>query len=114
MLAQEVAISAGSLGSAALIGLLFPQAALAIMIGGFIGGLVVSAGYTTGKTYVLALIDSDDVDILVPVESTAEAIKDVAETASIKVKDAVSGMKNIGLKVAKNVTIKVYDLKGAI
>ena len=114
MLVQEVAVSAGSLGSAALVSLLFPHAALAIMIGSFIGGLVVSAGYTTGKTYVLALIDSADVDILVPVESTAEAIKDVAESASIKVKDAVSGMKNIGTKVAKNVTIKVYDLKGAI
>ena len=114
MLAQDVVVSAGSLGTEALVGLLFPQAVLAIMMGSFIGGLVVSTGYTTGKTYVLALIDSSDVDILVPVESTAEAIKDAAVSASIKMKDAVSGLKNIGTKITKNVTIKVYNLKGAI
>ena len=114
MLAQEVAVSAGSLGSAALVGLLFPHAVLAIMIGSFIGGLVVSAGYTTGKTYALALIESADIDFLVPIEATADSVKGVAETASIKVKDAVSGMRMTGSKVAKNITIRVYDLKSLV
>ena len=114
MLVQEVAVSAGSLGSAALVGLLFPHAVLAIMIGSFIGGLVVSAGYTTGKTYALALIESADIDFLVPIEATADSVKGVAETASIKVKDAVSGMRMTGSKVAKNITIRVYDLKSLV
>lgn len=110
LLVQEVAVGAGSMGSAALVGMIFPQATLAIMIGGFVGGLVVSAGYTVGKTYALAMIDSADVNLLVPIKSTAEAIKDVTEDASIKVKDAVSDLKDTGSALAKNVTIKVYDL----
>lgn len=56
------------------------------------------------------MIDSADVNLLVPIKSTAEAIKDVTEDASIKVKDAVSDLKDTGSALAKNVTIKVYDL----
>ena len=110
LLAQEVVVGAGSLGTSALVGLLFPQATLAIMIGGFVGGLIVSAGYTVGKTYALAMIDSAEIDLLVPIESTAESIKGVAEETSIELKDAVSGLKETGAQVVDNVTIKVYKL----
>lgn len=114
VLAQEVTVSAGSLGAATLVAAFFPSATLAILLGSFVGGLVVSAGYTTGKTYVLALVDSMDIDLLLPVESTAETVKDAKEVISIKVKDAVSDMKTASANVAKKVTIKVVDLKDAI
>ena len=113
VLAEEVIVSAGSLGSAALVGLIFPQATLAIMIGSFIGGLVVSAGYKVGKTYVLALVDfSDEIDLLVPIEAAADTVKNAAEMISIKVSDAVSELKNIGTKAAEDISISVYNLKG--
>ena len=102
-------MGAGSLGTSALVGLLFPQATLAIMIGGFVGGLIVSAGYTVGKTYALAMLDSAEVDLLVPIESTAESIKGAAAETSIKLSDAISSLKESGSQVVDNVTIKVYD-----
>ena len=109
LLAQEVVVGAGSLGTSALVGLLFPQATHAIMIGGFVGGLIVSAGYTVGKTYALAMLDSAEVDLLVPIESTAESIKGAAAETSIKLSDAISSLKESGSQVVDNVTIKVYD-----
>ena len=114
VLAQEFLVSVGSLGASAVMGLLFPQATLAILLGSFVGGLVVSAGYPAGKTYALALIQSSDVDFLVPVEATAEAISGITETTKIKVEDAISAIKRAGKTTAQNVTIKVYDLKEII
>ena len=63
---------------------------------------------------MLALIDSSDIDMLVSVESIAEAIKNATGSAPIKVKNTVSEMNNLGTKITKNVTNKAYDLKGAI
>ena len=109
-MAEEVFISAGALGTAALIGMLFPGATLAIMLGSFVGGLVASAGYTVGKTYVLAWIEESDVDLLVPISEASNAIKDLAVSLSIKVSDAIAGMKKVKDNTYKKVTIMVYDL----
>ena len=109
-MAEEVFISAGALGTAALIAALFPGATLAIMLGSFVGGLVVSAGYTTGKTFVLAWIEESDIDLLVPIKESSNAIKNLAETLSIKVSDAISGLKKVKDNAYKKVTIVVYDL----
>lgn len=111
-IAEEVFISAGALGTAALIGMLFPGATLAIMLGSFVGGLVVSAGYTTGKTFVLAWIEESDVDLLVPISEASNTIKDLAASLSIKVTDAIAGMKKVKDNTYKKVTIMVYDLTG--
>lgn len=109
-LAEEVFISAGALGSAALIGMLFPGASLAIMLGSFVGGLVVSAGYTTGKTFALAWIEESDIDLLVPVSEASNAIKDLKASLSLKLTDAIAGIKTIKDNAYKRVTIMVYDL----
>ena len=109
-MAEEVFVSAGALGTAALIGMLFPGATLAIMLGSFVGGLVVSAGYTTGKTFVLAWIEEADIDLLVPISEASNAIKNLAATLSIKVTDAIAGLKKVRDNTYKKVTIMVYDL----
>ncbi len=109
-MAEEVFVSAGSLGTAALIGMLFPGATLAIMLGSFVGGLVVSAGYTTGKTFVLAWIEEADIDLLVPISEASNAIKNLGATLSIKVTDAIAGLKKVKDNTYKKVTIMVYDL----
>ena len=109
-MAEEVFVSAGALGTAALIGMLFPGATLAIMLGSFVGGLVVSAGYTAGKTFVLAWIEESDIDLLVPISEASNAIKNIAATVSIKVTDAISGLKKLKDNTYKKVTIMVYDL----
>lgn len=108
-MAEEVFVSAGAMGTAALVGLLFPGATLAIMLGGFVGGLIVSAGYTTGKTYALAMIENSDVDLMVPVNESASTLKRLTETASTSVSDALSALKNFGKKTTDEITIKLYD-----
>lgn len=108
-MAEEVFVSAGAMGTAALVGLLFPGATLAIMLGGFVGGLVVSSGYAVGKTYALAMIENTDVDMLVPVKESASTLKKLAETASTSVSDALSALKNFGKKTTDEITIKLYD-----
>ena len=109
-MAQEVLVSAGTLGTAALVGMLFPGATLAIMLGSFVGGLVISAGYTTGKTYALAWIENTGVDLLLPVDSASESLKGVKETIKMKASDAIKSLKSISSKTTKGITIKVYDL----
>ena len=111
-MAEEVFVSAGALGTAALMAMLFPGATLAIMLGSFVGGLVISAGYTTGKTFVLAWIAESDIDLLVPIQETANAIKNLAATLSIKVTDAIAGMKKVKDNTYDKVTIMVYNLTG--
>ena len=113
-MAEEVFISAGALGTAVLIATLFPGATLAIMLGSFIGGLVVSAGYTTGKTFVLAWVAESDIDLLVPVKETSSAIKGLAAIFSIKVADAIDGLKKVKDDTNNKVTIFVYDLTGRV
>lgn len=109
-MSEEVFISVGAAGTAGLVGALLPGATLAIMLGSFVGGIVASAGYTTGKTIAIALIEESDIDLLVPVNKSASAIKDLAATLSIKVTDALAGMKAIKENAYKKVTIMVYDL----
>ena len=113
-MAEEVFISAGALGTAVLIATLFPGATLAIILGSFIGGLVVSAGYTTGKTFVLAWVAESDIDLLVPVEETSSAIKGLAAKFSIKVTDAIAELKKVKDNTNNKVTIIVYDLTGRV
>ncbi len=110
LMAEEVLVSVGVLGMTALIGLLFPGATLAILIGGFVGGLVVSAGYTKGKTYAIAWIEQNGVDLLVHIDETAESIKGIKEAIRIKVSKAIEAIKNFTTDTEKNVKIIVYDL----
>ena len=109
-MAGEVFVSAGAIGAAALVGVLFPGASLAIILGSFIGGLVASAGYTIGKTYVLAWIDESDIDLLVPIQATSDAINNLAATISIKVTEAIAALKTVTDSTYEKVTIMVYDL----
>ncbi len=113
-MAEEVFISAGALGTAALIGMLFPGATLAIMLGSFVGSLVISAGYTTGKTFVLAWIEETDIDLLVPIKETSNAIKDLTASLSMKVTDAIASLKAVTDNTYKKVTIMVYDFTDRI
>ena len=108
-MAEELFVSSGAMGTAALVGLLFPGATLAIMIGSFVGGLVVSSGYAAGKTYALAMIENSNVDLMVPVKASATALSGLKETVSIKASDALFALKNIGKKTADGITIKLYD-----
>lgn len=110
IMAEEIIVGAGALGASALVGLFFPGATLAIMVGSLVGGLIVSSGYSYGKTYVVALIEHSKVDLLVPIEENATVISNMAETIKVKGNDAVAALKNIGKEAAKNVTIKMYDL----
>lgn len=110
LMAEEVLVGAGVFGSTALLSLLFPGATLAILLGSFVSGLILSAGYTKGKTYVLAMIEQSGIDLLVPISEAAESIKGFKETVVVKVSEAIESFKNIGSNTAKNVQIKVYDL----
>lgn len=109
-MAEEVFVGAGALGAAALVDLLFPGATLAIMIGSFVGGIVLSAGYTAGKTYAMAVIDNCDVDLLVPISTASKTIKGISSDVVMKLSEAFSNMKNFNSKAVKNITLKVYDL----
>lgn len=109
IMAQELIVSAATLGSAALVGLLFPQASLAICLGSFVGGLIASAGYPAAKEYVLAVIDSADVDMIVPVQNTAEALKGKTAVISASILDAISSIKGIDTSAIKGKTMKVFD-----
>ena len=114
LMAEEALIGVGVLGTTALLGLLFPGATLAILLGSFVSGLILSAGYSKGKTYVLAWIKQSGIDLLVPVSEAAESIKGFKETVVLKVSEAIESLKNIGSNTAKNVRIKVYDLSSTI
>ncbi len=62
------------------------------------------------QTYVLAWIEESDVDLLVPISEASNAIKDLAASLSIKVSDAIAGMKKVKDNTYKKVNIMVYDL----
>ena len=113
IMAQELVVSAGALGSAALVGLLFPGASLAICFGSFIGGLIVSSGYTAGKEFLLAKIDETGVDMLVPIQATAESLKGRAAMLGTKVSDSLSSLQGIDLSAIRDKTISVFDFTAA-
>ncbi len=113
IMAQELIVSAGALGTAALVGLLFPGASLAICFGSFIGGLVVSSGYAAGKDFILAKIDEAGVDMLVPIKDTAESLKGKAEMLGAKITDSLASLKGIDITAIKDKTIKVFDFTTA-
>ena len=110
---QEVLVSIGALGGAAIISLFFPGATLAICLGSFIGGLIVSAGYSAGKEFVLAKIDSAGVDMLVPIQASSAFIKDKAAIVTEKISDALSTIKGIDISSIKDKTIRVIDFTNA-
>ena len=114
LMAEEVLVGAGVLGTTALLSLLFPGATLAILLGSFVSGLVLSAGYSKGKTYVLAWIEQSGVDLLVAVDEAAESIKGFKEIVEIKVSKAIESLKNFGSSTAKNVKLRVYDLTSTV
>lgn len=113
-MAEEIFISAGTLGTAALIGMLFPEATVAVLLGSFVGGLVASAGYSAAKDCVLALIEESDVDLLVPIRATAGAIRDLTATLSVELADALAGLKKVTGETYDKVAVKVYDLTGRV
>ena len=84
------------------------------MIGSFVGGLVVSGGYTFGKQYAIALIDNMDIGLMLPVEPASETLKGVRSKTEIELKDAIANLKNYSEKTKQDVTIKVYDLTSEI
>ena len=114
IMTQEVLVSIGALSGAAIIGLFFPCATLAICLGGFIGGLVVSAGYSAGKEYILAKIDSAGVDMLVPIQASSELVKDKAAIITEKLSDALSTIKGIDISSIKDKTIRVIDFTDVV
>jgi len=113
-MAEEVFISAGALGTAALVTALFPEATCAVLLGSFVGGLVASAGYSAAKTYVLAWIEESDIDLLVPIRATAGAIKNLTATLSVELTDALAGVKKAAGETYDKVAVKVYDLTGRV
>ena len=113
IMAEELIVSVAALGTAALVSLLFPGATLAICLGSFVGGLVASAGYTTAKTVVLAVVDTAGVDMLVPVQNTAESLKGKVSVVTEKISDSLSGMSGIDFSSIKDKTIEVFDFTAA-
>lgn len=109
IMAQELLVSIGALGGAAIVSLLFPGATLAICLGSFIGGLIISAGYPAGKEILLAKIDVAGVDMLVPIQNTSSFIKDKTALVTTKITDALADMKGIDLSSVKEKTIRVMD-----
>ena len=113
IMAQELIVSAGALGTAALVGLLFPGASLAICFGSFVGGLVVSSGYAAGKEFVLAKIDEAGVDMLVPIQATAESLKGKTAMLGAKISDSLASLKGIDISAIMDKTIEVFDFTSA-
>lgn len=105
----EFIVSAASLGSATLVSALFPGATLAICLGCFVGGLAVSAGYPAGKEFALALIKSSDVSLLVPIQSSANALKGKVSIVFGTISDSLSTIKEINISEIKDKTISVFD-----
>lgn len=67
ILAEEIFVSAVSLGSGALVQALLPMIPGAYFAGSIAGSMLASAGYSIGKDVVLAVVDSGSLDMVMPV-----------------------------------------------
>lgn len=108
MLAEEIFVTAVSLGTGALVQILLPMIPGAYFAGSIAGSMLASTGYAYGKEIVLAAINSGGLDMIIPVKADEKTI--IANNyLSFDLKDILAPFKGIKVKDADSIKISMLN-----
>lgn len=107
LIAEDIVVSAGSLGGGALVALFLPATPIAYMAGCLAGGMVAVAGFSMAKEVVLEVKDGDGFAAILPtkVQDGLVIAKDVVE--GLHIADRVTSFKDLAVSTLSNGCIQI-------
>ena len=108
ILAEEIFVSAVSLGSGALVQALLPMIPGAYFAGSIAGSMLASAGYSYGKDIALAIVDGGGLDMVIPV-TIDEVSLPKKEFLTLKLTAVLEPFKELKVKKGEDFNIMVLN-----